>query len=54
VVDHELGATVEQLDEGLRARVGVERVLLVHAHPGKIDPLAGKLVAAACQFLLLG
>jgi hypothetical protein len=45
VVDEQLGAPVEKLDERLLTVVGVEAVLLLHPHPGELASLSRELVA---------
>jgi hypothetical protein len=52
VIDKELRAAVEELRQGLRALVRLERVLLLDGDPGQLSPLPCKLVAAAGQLLL--
>src|SRR5262249_6239587 len=53
VVDEQLRAAVEELGEGLLAVLSVERVVLLHLHPGELPALARELVAAARELLLL-
>jgi hypothetical protein len=45
VVGEQLRAPVEQLAERLLAVLGVELVLLLYRHPGKLTPLLGYLLA---------
>src|SRR2546423_484399 len=53
VVDEQLRATVEELGERLRPRLGFEAVVLLDRHPGKLPPLPRELVAATGELLLL-
>src|SRR5436190_1153004 len=53
VVDEQLRATVEELGERLRPRLGLEAVVLLDRHPGKLPPLPRELVAATGELLLL-
>jgi hypothetical protein len=53
VVDDQLGAAVEELGEALLTALGLEPVVLLDRDPWQLSPLAGKLVAAACELLLL-
>jgi hypothetical protein len=52
VIDQQLGASLEQLAEGLLALVGVEAVVLLHSHPGQLASLARELVAQPGVLLL--
>src|SRR5215204_1941250 len=53
VVDEQLRATVEELRERLRPRLGLEAVVLLDRHPGKLPPLPRELVVAVGELLLL-
>src|SRR5215217_5148079 len=53
VVDEQLRATVEELAERLRPRLGLEAVVLLDRHPGKLPPFPRELVAATGELLLL-
>src|SRR6266568_1952347 len=53
VVNEQLRTTVEELDRRLRPVVGLEAVVLLDCDPGQRLPLAGELVAAAGELLLL-
>src|SRR6266498_5974754 len=54
VVDEQLRATVEELGERLRPRLGLEAVVLLDRHPGELPPLPRELVAASGELLLFG
>ena len=47
VVDEQLRTALEEVGERRLSVVGVERVLLVDAHPRQVAPLSRELVAAA-------
>jgi hypothetical protein len=51
VVDEELRAPSEQVDERGFAAFDVKGVFLVEAHPGQLPPLTGQLVVQAGQLL---
>jgi hypothetical protein len=53
VVDEQLRAALEELGERPRASLGVEPVLALDRDPGQLAPLAGQLVAATGELLLL-
>src|SRR6266702_4291309 len=53
VVDEQLRATVEEVDQRLRPVVGLEAVVLLDRDPGQRLPPAGELVAPAGELLLL-
>src|SRR5438094_151255 len=53
VVDEQLRASVEELGERLRPRLGPEAVLLLDGHPGELPSLLRELVAAPGELLLL-
>jgi hypothetical protein len=53
VVDEQLRASVEELGQGLGPVVGLEAVLLLDRHPGKLPPLPREFVAATGELLLL-
>src|SRR5439155_16550027 len=52
VVDEQLRATVEELGERLRPRLGLEAVVLLDRYPGEFPPLPRELVAASGELLL--
>jgi len=52
VVDRELRAVIKQLHQGLGALRGLQRVLLVDRHPGKLPPVASELIAHPGELLL--
>src|SRR5919197_1245456 len=54
VVDHQLGATVEEVREGLRPSGRLEAVLLLDSHPGKLSALSCQLIRLTGMCLLLG
>src|SRR6266545_4296113 len=53
VVDEQLRTPVEQVGERLRPRLGLEPVVLLDGHPGKLPPLLRELVVASSELLLL-
>ena len=53
VVYEQLRAAVEEIGERLRAVLGLEPVVLLDRDPGQLAPLAGQLVAAPDELLLL-
>ena len=52
VVDHQLRAAVEQLRQRSSPVCGLEHVLLLDRHPGKVPTLPGKLIPESCELLL--
>jgi len=52
VVHDELRAAAEEVQQAGGAVVGVEAVVLVDSHPGKVLTLAGELVAATGELIL--
>jgi hypothetical protein len=53
VVDEQLGPAVEEIGEALSAVLALEPVVLLDRDPGQLAPLAGQLIAAACELFLL-
>src|SRR5262245_23564785 len=53
VLDQQLAATVKQFGERARTLRCFEHVILVDPHPWQRAPLAGDLIAQACQFLFV-
>src|SRR2546423_6866979 len=52
MVDEQLRATIEELGERLRPRLGLEAVVLLDRHPGELPPLLRERVAAPGELLL--
>ena len=52
VVDEQLRAAAEQIDERGSAMFRVEHVVLVESHPRQLPPLPGQVIVPSGQFLL--